>query len=889
MSPEHWLYTVPLRLRSLFLRQRVDQELDEELQDHLEQKTQEYIENGLSPEEAHYAALREFGNVELSKQNCRDTRKVLWIQNFIDDVRFAVRMLRKDPTFTVVAVLTLALGIGANTAIFSVVNAVLLRPLPYAQPERLVFLSESTREVPHMFISLANLADWRSMNTVFESMGAYRKASVALTGRGEPRRLVQAQVTSGLFPTLGVQPILGHTITPEEDKPDREPVVMLSDSLWARDFGRDPDVLGKRVRLDGKWYTVTGVIPSSRLPLYWRQMDVFTSLGRLESSVGGNAFRAVHLGVLAYARLKPGVTVEQARAEMLAIAQRLEQQYPKTNTGQSVTVEPLLEQMVGNVSRPLQLLMGAVALVLFIACANVANLLTARAILRRREMAVRRALGAGAGRLAGQLLCESVLLSLLSGAVGLIAAYCAVPPLARRAISIMPRIEDISIDRTVLGFTFAVSLLTGVVFGLLPLIAVYRTAPTEALQESGRAPRAGFRRIELRSVFATAELAMALVLLVGAGLTIKSLFRILQADLGLQPNGVLTGVLSLPETRYKKDAQLSGFIRQLVQKLNTLPGVTAAGFETAQLVGGSEVSFRIEGQPQSDPNQAPYAEFSSVTPGALETMGVKLLRGRFFRWSDDQNSQPVCIIDDSMAARFWPGQSALGKRLATEVPSATDGQPVWQTVVGVVHRVRTDGADDQHLVETFIPYSQYQILRRGRLIVRSQEDPASLLPAVRRVMHSLDPDLPLYDVKTLAELVDQNVAARRLSVVLLGAFAAIALVLATLGVYGVMTYVVTGRTREIALRLVLGAKRRSILRLILGQGMLVVLVGTVAGVFASLALKRPLTAMLLGVSATDPWTIASVAGLLIVVTLAACCVPLHKAMSVNPVTTLHRE
>ncbi len=674
-------------------------------------------------------------------------------------------MLRKDPAFTIVAALTLALGIGANTAIFSVINTVLLRPLPYAEPERLVFLSESTRDVPRMAISLPNLADWQARNTVFESMGGFRKANVALTGNGDPRRITTGLVSASLFPTLGVQPLLGHTFTAEEDKPDADPVALVSDGLWAREFGRDPEVVGKTLKLDGQSYTVVGVMPTSRFPLYWRQMDAFTPLGRLEHAIGGPTHRAVHVGVSAYARLKPGVTVEQARAQMLTIAGQLEKQYPDTNAGQSITVQPLLEELVGGVSRPLTLLMGAVGLVLLIACANVANLLTSRAIGRRREMAVRRALGAGAGRLAGQLLCESVLLALLGGAIGLIAAYCAVPALAHHAVSIMPRIEDFTIDRNVLAFTFALSLLTGIVFGVLPALAAYRSDPSEALQESGRAPGTGMKRIDLRALLAAAELAMALVLLIGAGLTVKSLFHVLHADLGLETNNVLTAAVNLPPTRYKSDAQLRRFAEELVPKLAALPGVTAAGFVSPQVIGGSQVSFRAEGRPQPAHGQEPYSEFTSVTPGALEAMRVKLLSGRFFLWSDNETSLPVCIIDDSLAARYWPGESAIGKRLLTDAPNGPDGQPAWMTVVGVVHRISTDGADDQPLVETFIPYSQFPIVHRGRLIIRSPEDRGSLLIAVRRVMRSIDPELPLYEVRSLSDVVEENVAARRLSVI----------------------------------------------------------------------------------------------------------------------------
>ncbi|MGA2371472.1 MAG: ADOP family duplicated permease [Candidatus Korobacteraceae bacterium] len=885
IPPERWLYTAPLRLRALFRRRQLDQDLDEELRSHLEEQTQGYIELGLSAEDAHYAALRDFGNLELAKQNCRDARRVLWVQNLIEDLHFGLRTLRKAPAFTAVAMLTLALGIGANTAIFSVINTVLLRPLPYAQPERLVFLSESAPDIPVMFLSLANFADWQSMNTVFENMGGYRRVSATLAGQGsEPQRLVLGQVTSGLFPTLGVEPVLGHAFTPEEDKPDTAPVVLLSDTLWARQFGRDPNVLGKQLRLDGTWYTVTGVIRNDLLPLYWRQIDAFTSLGRLENAIGGEAHRTHHLGVYAYARLKPGITLEQARADMLSISQRLAQRHPQTNAGQGAVVQPLLQKVVGEVSRPLAMLMGAVALVLLIACANVASLLISRAIVRRREIAIRSALGAGTARLVGQLLCESTLLALAGGALGLLAAYCVTPVLARRAIAIVPRIEDISIDRSVLIFTFAVSLATGIVFGVVPALAIYRRNPTEAFQETGGAPRSGFLPTCLRSMLATAELAMALVLLVGAGLTIKSLFLVLQTDSGMQTNGVLTGVLNLPGTKYKTHAEVDSFMRRLMQKIAPLPGVTAAGFETPQLIGGSQGTFRVEGRPQPQQGRETYAEFSSLTPGTLEALGVKLFAGRFFQWKDDAEAPRVCIIDDALAEQYWPGENAIGKRIATEVPVT----PTWWRVAGVVHHLTTDGAAPHQLVEIFFPYSQFPD-GHGRLIIQSQQGRASPLPEVIQVIHSLDPDLPLYDVRTLSDLMEDNVATRRLLVVLLSVFAALALLLAMPGVYGVIAYMVTARTREIGVRLALGAKRRDILRLVLAQLLPVIVGGAGLGILACLALRRSLGILLFHVSAADPWTIAGSASLLIAVALAACWIPLRKAMTIDPVRVLHRE
>ncbi|MFZ0795881.1 MAG: ABC transporter permease, partial [Candidatus Korobacteraceae bacterium] len=544
IPPERWVYMLPLRLRALFRRRQLDQDLDEELQSHLEEKTQEFMEKGLSAEEAHYAALRDFGSLDLSKQNCRDARKVLWIQNLIEDLHFGLRTLGKAPGFTAVAVLTLALGIAANTVVFSVFHAVLLRPLPYAHPDRLVFLSESTADLPKMFISLANFADWQSMNTVFENMGAFRRGGATMTGRGEPRHVLVGEVTAGLFPTLGIDPVLGKNLSTEQDKPGAAPVVLLSDALWASEFARDPNVLGKQLRLDGTPFTVIGVMPNSRLPLYWRQIDAFTSLGRLEPSIGGESRRSYHFGVYAYARLKPAVTIGQARAQMLNIARILGQRHPQTNAGQGVVVQALREKVIGDVRRPVELLMGSVVLVLLIACSNVASLLTSRALVRRREIAIRGALGAGAARLTIQLLCETTPLALMGGALGLGFAYSVMPALARHAMSTVPRAEDMGIDASVLAFTVFVSVTTGIVFGVVPALAVYRSNPMEAFAEGGRAPQVRVLRVGLRSLLATAELAMALVLLIGAGLTIKSLFRVLQTDPGMRSNGVLTGVLS---------------------------------------------------------------------------------------------------------------------------------------------------------------------------------------------------------------------------------------------------------------------------------------------------------------------------------------------------------
>lgn len=886
IPPERWVYTVPMRLGALFRRRQLDQDLDEELQLHLEEMTQQYIEDGMSPEEAHYAALREFGNVELSKQECRDTRKTLWIQNLLEDLRFSVRTLRKNAGFSVVAMLTIALGIGVNTAIFSVVNAVLIRPLPFEQPKRLMFLRESSREVPDMFLSLANFADWQSRNKVFQSMGAFRRASAILTGNGEPRRILVGQISAGLFPTLGVAPVLGRNFTAADDRPDAAPVLLLSERFWTREYNRDPGILGKQIKLSGQIYTVIGVMPTQGFPPYWGPMEMFTPLGRLNNEIGGEAHRAFHLGTSAYARLKPGVTLGQARANLSAVARQLEQEHPQSNGGQGAMVEPLWEQVVGDVSRPLEMLMGSVLLVLLIACANVASLLTSRAIVRRRELAIRGALGAGALRLAGQLMCETTILALTGGALGLLAAFIITPILAQHALSLVPRAEGISIDRSVLAFTFGMSLLTGVIFGVVPAFAVYRSSPTEAFRE-GNALRAGFSRISVRSLLAAAELAMALVLLVTAGLTLKSLYYLLQTDSGMNTDNVLTGMLNFANQRYADEAKLTNLVFELQQRVSALPGVAAAGLQSPFLVGSSQASFRAQ-ESSSTISDENYADATSVTPGTFEAFGVKLLHGRLFTWSDNPSTAPICIVDDSLANRYWPGEDAVGKRISTAFPPGTADHPAWRTIVGVIHHVQTDPADQQHLPEMFLPYAQFPG-ERGVLIVRAKTDEASLTPTIRRVVHTLDPDLPLYNVQPLYDLLDANVAPRRLIVLLLSCFAGIALILALLGVYGVMAYMIAGRTREIGLRLALGAGARDIVRLVLGQAIPLVLAGAAIGTGVALCLKQPLTPLLLGVSARDFWTFAAVAALLVVVALAACCIPIRKALAIDPVKVLYRE
>jgi putative ABC transport system permease protein len=875
-------------LTQLFQRRRLQKDLSDEIQTHLEEKVEELVEGGMSREEAEFAARREFGSVTQIEEHARETWRWPTVESILADCRYGARMLRKHPGFTLAAVITLALGIGANTAIFSVVNTVLLRPLPYPDPSRIVFLSETARDMPDLSIALANFRDWEKMNTVFDSLMAYRAENMNLTGHGEPQRLAIREVTAGLFPTLGVEPILGREITPNDDKPGAEPVILLSDSLWARAFGRDPSVLGRRLTLDGQSYTVIGVLPSSHFHPSWRTFDGFTSLGRMEDVLGGPTRRGEHPGIYAYGRLKSGITIEQARANMIEVAAQLGKQYPKTNGTSSVALIPLLDAVVEDSRAPLLMLMGAAGFVLLIACANVANLLTARATERQREVALRSALGASGPRLARQFLCESVLLALIGGGLGLIVASFTTSALSKLASSAIPRMEDVAIDRTVLAFTFIVSVLTGIVFGTFPALTAYRSDPNEVLKTGSFATGRGVIHMKFRNVLVGAELAISLVLLVGAALTAKSLLRVIQADPGFETVDVLAGSFSLPDNTYTNDEQRRQFTQQLVQKVSALPGVTVAGFKNP-LLGGMQTGLIIEGQPKPEPGRAPTTDFARVTPGAMEALGMRLLQGRFFNEGDNESSERVIIIDETTAQKFWPGQDPIGKHMVIMLgPEPHDGKMPWQTVVGVVRQLKNYGVDQPARFETCVPNAQFPGMG-GNVVMRSHQDPAHLVPAVRQAMRSIDPNLPLYDVRTMQAVSEETVAPRKLSVVLLSLFSGIALILGALGIYGVMAYVVSGRTHEIGLRMALGAKPRDVNRLLLGQGARVVLAGVVVGIVASLFLAHLLRSMLFGVSATDPMIFAGVAVLLSVVALLACYIPARAAVALDPMVALRYE
>ena len=806
------------------------------------------------------------------------------METLLKDIRYALRLLRKSPGFTAVAVLTLALGIGANTAIFSVVNAVLLRPLGYPESERLVFLTEWSQQVPYMSISMLNLSDWRAMNTVFEDIAGYRTENVVLSGISEAERLRERQITASFFPTTRIRPVIGRGLTPEEDKPGAERVVLIGDGFWARKFGRDPNILGQKLRLDGEVYTVIGVLPNGQMHGLWQQTDVFTSLGRLEDDLG--ARRDEHPGIYAIARLKPGVTLEQARAELKSIAARLAQKYPDTNHGNSAEVFSLLGAYVDDVRPPLLALLAAVGLVLLIACSNIANLLLARATERVRELAVRRAMGAGTWRLVRQSLTESLVLSITGSVLGILLAAWSIRGLAHYFTDAVPRLAESSVDRTVLFFSLGLTALTALVFGILPAIQSARTDVQQALQEGGRTG-AGRSTGRLRNVLVAGELALSLVLLVGAGLMSKSLYRIVHADAGFNPAHVLVANFTLPDTPYRDEAKSRAFVRQVVANLEAVPGVEAAGYKLP-LLGGWQNGFYVDGRPIPPPGQYQTTDMSRLTPDAFRAMGIRLLRGRSFDERDTETAPLVCIVDETLAAQSWPGEDPLGKRIGVDGPPMPGKDPIWRTVVGVVGHVKNYGVDQPSRFETYVPNAQ-RPGQGGALIIRAAADPAALTSAVRAAVRSVDPGVPLFGVSEMEEVMAQNTASRRLSVELIAAFAGLALLLASLGIYGVISYLVVRRRHEIGVRLAVGAQRKDILQLVMGQGARLAGIGLVAGLIGSLGAGRALSSLLFQVNPFDPMTLGSVSVVLLAVALVACYLPARRAMRVDPLVALRHE
>ncbi|HKS27512.1 MAG TPA: ABC transporter permease [Pyrinomonadaceae bacterium] len=803
------------------------------------------------------------------------------------DLRYTFRLLWKDKSFAAIAIFTLALGIGANTAIFSVVDAALLRPLPYREPDRLVHLWEATtqKQFGEREASYPDYLDWKEQNQTLEGVAGYQRRTFTLTGRDAPDLIRGAGVTDNFFQVLGVEPQLGRAFQSGEDKPGAELLVMLGNSLWKQRFNSDPNIVGQSLMLNGASYRVVGVLPQSFQFAPGAEAQVWVPLN---PSPQQQSRRYMHwLNIVA--RLKPGVTPEQARADLGNVARRITEAHPDSHTGTHIRVVGLHEQIIGNVKPILLVLLCTVCFVLLIACANVANLLLARSASRQKEIAIRTALGASHWRLLRQLLTESSVLGLMGGALGMLLAVWGVDLLVSRLpeaqLSAMPYLRGLSMNRTVLLFTLGVSLLTGMVFGLAPALQSAKLNLQETLKEGGRTSSASSHR-RLRNLFVVSEIALALLLLVGAGLMMKSLVRLLEVSPGFNPDNLLTMRVPLPATKYPEDANLVAFHRELLERVETLPGVKGvATVSVIPLTGGNTSRFMAEDRPAPPPGTELEANTRDITPNYFDVMNVPLIRGRAFSEQDKADSPPVAIVNQTFANRLYPGEDAVGKRLL--VPSV-QAPPV--EIVGVVADEKVTRMDVATTPVLYSPYLQ-DPGRMLNLVIRTSSDPGQLTASVRSEIQRLDADLPVFDVRTMQEVIDRSPSTflRRYPAFLIGTFAAISLVLAVIGIYGVISYSVTQRTQEIGVRMALGAQRRDILKMIIGQGMLLALLGVSLGLVAAFLLTRFLESLLFNVSARDPLVYTGVSLLLIVVALLACYIPARRATRVDPMTALRYE
>jgi len=871
---------------------------------------------------AEWDKLDSRGKLDLLWHSAGAFADALWLQpkrledEMFQDLRYGFRMLRQRPGFTLVAVMALALGIGANTAIFSVINAVLLRPLPFADPDRLAMIWQTSQQGEYSQLSLTyqNYDELRKQCQVCENIGAwnsYNYTRFALTGGAQPEQAQYAVVSASLFSVLGVKPALGRVFLPEEDQLGAARVAIISHALWQRRWAGDPKLIGQTVTLNGQSYAVVGIMPPGFVfPRFPRDAEIWVPLS--SDPIPGRRFSpgTRYLNVLA--RLKAGATLAQAEAEMETIARRMERQDSQFNRGLGLRPTPLHHQLTGHLRRALFVLLGAVGFVLLIACANVANLLLARASMRRQEIAVRLALGATRLRLARQLMTESLMLALLGGAAGLLLAKWGVGLLSiipyNAATYFIPYNvphDQITLDGRVLVFTFALSLLAGMIFGLAPAFQSSRPDINTALKgvsASSINDVAGSRRPHKRSLLVVAEVALSLTLLVGAGLMIKSFARLLEVDPGFETESVLTSEINLPPAKYPANPngqKVAAFHDQLLERLAGLPGIVAAGLGSSLPLSGTnaDTGFFIDGRPQLEPSDRPHTHPRTITPDYFRAMGMRMVEGRAFTGQDHAQSPRVAIINETMARRYWPAQTALGKRLALDFetmkffpdrPPLFDLEMGMREIVGVVRDVRHEGLEKEPQPEMYIPDRQLPE-REMNLVVRAAVDPANLAAAVRAAVSAIDPDQPVANIKPMSRLLADSVAKPRFNYLLITVFAAVALILMITGVYGVMSYAVAARTREMGIRLALGARGTDVLKLVIRQGMRPVIVGIALGLAGAFALTRVMATLLFGVSATDPAIFAGVAALLAAIALLACYLPARRATKVDPVIALRRE
>jgi putative ABC transport system permease protein len=870
--------------RAVTRRSAWEQDLEEELRSHVECRAEDLMRAGLTREEAERQARIELGTCETYKERCREAQGLHWLDELRQDLLYAVRTFRRSRGFTAVAVLTLALGIGANTAIFSVVNTVLLRPLPYKDAGRLVWITDFIPRQGNTLVWDSDYFAWAKQNQLFEGMAAYGPAEVTLTGVGESERLDGARVTAGFFSVLGVAPMLGRPFLAEEDRPGGPQVCVLSHKLWQSRFGASASILGKTITLNGKPYTVLGVMPPTFEYPWGFQPALYVPYDLRETS--GLAPGEMHMAVSVIARLKLGITIRPAKSNLDFINRGLERGYKggyaRMMEGARAQVMSLHTHLVGDVRPALLVLVGAVGFVLLIACANVANLQLSRAVRREKEIAIRTTLGAGRGRLARQLLTESLLLAGLGGAAGVGLAAWGVSALRTLGPANIPHLAEIHIDYRVLIFTALVSMVTGLAFGLVPVLAATETHPSESLKEGGLRLSAGPGREQTRRALVVVQLALALVLLAGAGLLMRSFLRLTATDPGFDPHNLLTARIGLPGNRYPRPEMQRAFFENLLSSLRTLPGVSAAEAVVAPPLWGYMMAagFDIEGVlARADFNTV--AQINIVSPGYLHAIGVPLISGRAFTPLDTADAPKVVVFNRACARAFFPHEDPVGKRIQI---AGMD----WATIVGVVGDLRQAGLISRPEPEIFVPYLQAPYSEMA-VVIRSTQDPRRLMGAVRSRVESLDKSLAIYEVMTVDELMARQVASRKFNMALLGLFAFLAVALAGVGIYGVMTYTVTQRTHEIGIRMALGARQLDVLRLVLRQGIVLAALGIGLGAAGALAVTRFLSSLLYEVQPRDPVTFVIVSVLLGSIALLATYIPARRATKVDPMVALRYE
>jgi putative ABC transport system permease protein len=836
----------------------------------------------MHPDDARTAALRAMGGIERRKDECRDTRAVSWLTNFVQDLGFGSRLMARAPGFAAAALLTVALGIGATTAMFSIVYGVVLKALPFEEPERLVHLWTWAPKLglPRAFVGVANARDWREQNRVFEDIALVRRiGNFNLTGEGEPERLLGARVTWNLFPLLGVSPLLGRTFTAEEDQPDGERVVILSHALWRRRFGGDPDIVGRTIQLSGEPHTIVGVMrPDFTYP--GREFQLWAPLAPPPEAFA----ERLNWGLVGVARLRDGVTLDHARADLATINARLARQYPATNDSVGTVVEAMHEDIVSPVRTPLYVLLGAVGGMLLIGCANLANLLLARGLSRRRELAVRATLGASRGRLVAQSVTEVIPIFLIGGAVGVIAARWALAAIVPLLPADLPRAEYIGLHRPVLAVAAGALGTITLLAGIWPAVGAGRAGLGASMAELSRSSTGGAQRMRVRDLLVVSQIAITLLLLVGASVLMRSFTELRQVDPGFRAERVFSAHLAVPRSEYPTDRAIADLYARMLERLRALPDVEWAGMVNRLPLGGANQNGTLVLEDARGQIELKLTtNWRTVTPDYFRAMGIPLVRGRTFTDADHADAPPVGIIDERLARLAWPGQDPIGRRFRLPLSDAP-----WVTIVGVVGDIRHETLDADAAPHAYWNYRQ-RTQDRAALVVKTRGDPAALTRSVSAVVGAVDPDLPLYDVRTLEAVVERSLARRWLQTAVLGSFAAIALLLASIGVYGVIAYAVGQRLREFGIRMALGARRRDIVSLVLRRGARLFLVGAVIGISGAVLAVRVLTSLVYGVSPLDLPSFVAATVILLVVGLTACYLPAQRAARADPTVALRSE